>query len=147
MNGQEVLTLILGHLLADLNSFGTIETPVGASMGVGEDRNRSLKQSARMVTNAIMAHAEKDGFDTVSAVKQWRCLRHLTAIVDAVVTKSGYVLLREKSMLCTDGQVSPGEFLNLGSGSLTFLTIVINMLRRWTYFQEVFTELGCLNLL
>ncbi len=95
MNGQEVLTLILGHLLADLNSFGTIETPVGASMGVGEDRNRSLKQSARMVTNAIMAHAEKDGFDTVSAVKQWRCLRHLTAIVDAVVTKSGYVLLRE----------------------------------------------------
>lgn len=93
VNGQEVLTLILCHLLADLNSFGTVDAPVAPSMGDTGDRNRLLKQSARMVTNAIMPNG-KDGFDTTSAVKQWRCLRHLTAITDAVVTKSGYVLSR-----------------------------------------------------
>ena len=88
VNGQEVLTLILSHLLADLSAFGTLDTPIAAAAEDSGERNRLLKQSARMVSNAIMSNG-KDGFDTTSAVQQWRRLRHLTSIVAAVVTKIG----------------------------------------------------------
>lgn len=88
VNGQEVLTLILGHLLADLNEFGTVDVASGADAG---ERNRLLK-----VTNAIISNGN-DSFDTTSAVKQWRCLRHLTAITTAVISKIGYVVT---SKLC-----------------------------------------------
>lgn len=83
VNGQEVLILILCHLLADLNKFGTIDAPIAPATDVSGERNR-----LKMVTSAIMSNT-KEGFDTTSAVKQWRCLRHLTAVTAAVVTKSG----------------------------------------------------------
>jgi len=83
VNGQEVLTLILGHLLADLYAFGTMDTTIAPALDEPGERNR-----LQMVTNALMSNA-KDGFDATSAVRQWRCLRHLTAITTAVVTKIG----------------------------------------------------------
>jgi hypothetical protein len=88
INGHEVLTLILSHLLAVLNTFGTSDTPVTPTTEHSGERSRLLIQSARMVTNVIMSNGN-DGFDTTTAIKQWRCLRHLTAVVAEVVTKSG----------------------------------------------------------
>jgi hypothetical protein len=90
--------LILSHLLADLNNFGTSDTPVAPTMEHSGERNRLLMQSARMVTNAFMS-TSNDGFDTTSAIKQWRCLRHLTAVIAAVVTKSGYVPVRSDLLM------------------------------------------------
>lgn len=90
--------MILSHLLADLNNFGTSDTPVAPTMVHSGERNRLLMQSARMVTNAFMS-TSNDGFDTTSAIKQWRCLRHLTAVIAAVVTKSGYVPVRSDLLM------------------------------------------------
>jgi hypothetical protein len=116
VNGQEVLTLILGHLLADLNEFGTID--VASAADEAGERNRLLK-----VTNAIISNGN-ESFDTTSAVKQWRCLRHLTAITTAVVTKIGYVVTsrpcsviflssshRHVNPLFSDGKVRRGRSL------------------------------------
>ena len=52
-------------------------------------KNRALKQSAKLVTQAILSNGSS-GLDMSSAVRQWRCLRHLTALTVAVVTDNGF---------------------------------------------------------
>ena len=93
INGHEVFLIILSHLLAELVENGTVVDI--DSLGLPEqsnpnERNRALKQSARIVTTAILSNGS-EGMDMSSAVQQWRSLRHLTAITVAVLTRSGYV--------------------------------------------------------
>jgi hypothetical protein len=78
-------------LLADLIEKGTIasvERTYTNAEASNAGRNRALKQSARLVTQSILSNGV-DGIDLTSAVKQWRCLRYLTALTVAVVTESG----------------------------------------------------------
>lgn len=89
-NGSEIFTILLSHLFADLIEKGTIvslETAyINSDSSVG--RNRALKQSANLVTQSILSNGA-EGIDMPSAVKQWRCLRYLTALTVAVVTECG----------------------------------------------------------
>ena len=94
-NGSEVFCIILSHVFADLIERGTVpnveqyeqgdEQRQGSSSAV---RNRALKQSARLVTQAILSNGAL-GMEMTAAVKQWRCIRHLTSLTVAVVTESG----------------------------------------------------------
>lgn len=94
-NGSEVFCIILSHVFADLIERGTVpnieqyehgdEQRQGPSSGM---RNRALKQSARLVTQAILSNGAL-GMDLTAAVKQWRCIRHLASLTVAVVTESG----------------------------------------------------------
>ena len=89
-NGSEVFSILLSHLLADLIEKGTvasIETTYTYAESINV-RNRALKQSARLVTQAILSNGS-EGLDMASAVRQWRCLRHLTAVAVAVVSANG----------------------------------------------------------
>lgn len=76
--------LILSRLIAELCENGTIIVPETESSG-NSDR---LKESARLVTDAILSSGT-EGLNMNNAVKCWRCLRHLTAVTVALVTKSG----------------------------------------------------------
>uniref|UniRef100_A0A7S4NG05 BEACH domain-containing protein n=1 Tax=Odontella aurita TaxID=265563 RepID=A0A7S4NG05_9STRA len=92
VNGHEVFSVLLSHLLAELTENGTVAdiealAPTGSGQPI--ERNRALKQSARIVTRSILSDGA-EGMDMASAVKQWRCLRHLCAITVAVVTTSGF---------------------------------------------------------
>ena len=92
VNGHEVFSVVLSHLLAELVEHGTvmdIDAISPASEGQPIERNRALKQSARIVTKSILSDGA-EGMDMASAVKQWRCLRHLCALTVAVVTASGF---------------------------------------------------------
>lgn len=91
LNGNETFTLILSRLLSNLSTFGAI--PIGEfsalpSAGESEGPSDLLKRSARLVTEAILSNGT-DGLNMAAAVGCWRCLRHLTALAVAVVTKSG----------------------------------------------------------
>jgi len=91
INGHEVFSILLSHLLAELVESGTIvdiETLEFPEQSNPNERNRALKQSARIVTTAILSNG-MEGMGTASAIQQWRSLRHLTAITVAVITKSG----------------------------------------------------------
>lgn len=90
-NGSEIFSILLSHVLADLIEKGTvasIEKTYNSADSGSAGRNRALKQSARIVTKSILSNGA-DGIDMASAVKQWRCLRHLTALTVAVVTECG----------------------------------------------------------
>lgn len=54
-----------------------------------ENDSLPLKQSARLVTDAILSNGAK-GLDMPSAVKSWRSLRHLTAVIVALCSGSRY---------------------------------------------------------
>ena len=87
VNGHETFSCLLGHVLAELIEKGTVaEIDTSGDM---QDTNRALKNSAKAVTKAILSNGSY-GMDIASAVKTWRCLRHLSAIVVGVVTASGY---------------------------------------------------------
>lgn len=89
--GSEIFSILLSHLLADLIEKGTIasvERTYSKADASNAGRNRALKQSARLVTQSILSNGV-DGIDLTLAVKQWRCLRYLTALTVAVVTESG----------------------------------------------------------
>eukprot|EP00978_Attheya_sp_CCMP212_P002152 scaffold4441_cov48-Attheya_sp.AAC.2 len=91
-NGDEVFSVVLSHLLAELLENGTVmnvEELIKSSAGGVSERNRSLKQSARLVTTSIQSNGS-DGMDMASAVRHWRCLRHITAVSVAVITSSGF---------------------------------------------------------
>lgn len=95
VNGHDVLLLILGCLCGNIFEHGTLlETgSLSAQDFKDVDLERDsplLRQSARLVTDAILSNGIK-GLDMPTAVRSWRGLRHLTEIVVAVVTKSGYV--------------------------------------------------------
>lgn len=91
-NGAEIFSILLSHLFADLIEKGTVasveRTYSNAPENAGAGRNRALKQSAKLVTQAILSNGSS-GLDMASAVKQWRCLRHLTALTVAVVNENG----------------------------------------------------------
>jgi hypothetical protein len=83
-----VFCLVLNHLLAELVANGTVDSikiPVGSSA----DANLLLKESARMVTDAILAKGSNSSTDASFALKQWNGLRHLAAVVSSVVAKNG----------------------------------------------------------
>ena len=52
-------------------------------------RNRALKESARIVTSSFGSNGSKE-MDFRSAVKQWRFLRHLTAVIVCLICKTGF---------------------------------------------------------
>ena len=88
-----MFSLLLNHLLANLIDYGTLDMHALGTVPIadeGNERNRLLKHSARIVTQTIVSSGGGD-IDVASAVDQWRCLRHLTALVTAVVTESGCV--------------------------------------------------------
>lgn len=87
VNGHEALSCLLSHVLAELIEQGTV-ADIDTS-GDMQETNRALKNSARLVTTAILSNGST-GLDIASAVKIWRCLRHLSAIVVGVVTASGF---------------------------------------------------------
>jgi hypothetical protein len=90
LNGNETFILILSRLLSNLSTYGAIpigEPSVLPSTGESEPSDL-LKRSARLVTEAILSNGT-DGLNMATAVGCWRCLRHLTALAVAVVTKSG----------------------------------------------------------
>ena len=90
-NGQEIFSILLSHLFADLIEKGTVasvERTYSNSESRTAGRNRALKQSAKLVTQSILSNGAA-GLNMKEAVKQWRCLRHLTAHTVAVVTEGG----------------------------------------------------------
>ena len=92
-NGSEIFSILLSHLFADLIEKGTVASVERTysnteSRNGNAGRNRALKQSAKLVTQSILSNGAA-GLDMKEAVKQWRCLRHLTALTVAVVAESG----------------------------------------------------------
>lgn len=93
MNGQEVFSLILSRFFANLSKFGVV--PIDQSLSVPDESGSDgpsfrLKRSARLVTDAILSNGAQ-GMAMPAAVGCWRCLRHLTAVTVAVVSRLGYV--------------------------------------------------------
>jgi len=91
VNGLDVLLLVLSGLCANLFEHGmlfevgSISAQDWKNVDLEQD-SLLLKQSAKLVTDAILSNGTK-GLDMTSAVRSWRSLRHLTEIVVAVVTK------------------------------------------------------------
>lgn len=88
VNGHEVLCLILTHFLAELIDNGTVDSASISETEGSADRNWLLKESARTVTNGIVANG-LDGSNASIAVKKWRNLRHLAAVLSGLIIKSG----------------------------------------------------------
>lgn len=93
MNGHDVIFLIISSLCADIFDSGTL-LEMGAISAEDwkivniEQESLPLKQSARLVTDAILSNGTK-GLDLTTAVRSWRSLRHLTELIVALVIKSG----------------------------------------------------------
>jgi hypothetical protein len=104
VNGTDVLLLVLSRFCSNIFDNGTI-LEIGSISAEDwkdvdlEHDSLPLKQSARLVTNAILSQGTK-GLDMPSAVRSWRSLRHLTEVIVAVVIKSRYVHTR--ALLCMD---------------------------------------------
>ena len=88
-----MLLLILSKLCGNIFEHGTL-LEVGSlsaqdwkEVNIEED-SLLLKQSARLITDAILSNGTK-GLDLTSAVRSWRSLRHLTEVIVAIVTRSG----------------------------------------------------------
>ena len=110
VNGHETFQVLLSHVLAELTENGTIGK--NDSSGDASEANRALKNSAKIVTKAILSNGS-DGLSMASAVEQWRCLRHLSAVTVAVITVSGYVRARACNMhLFKRGILRPLTFLS-----------------------------------
>lgn len=94
LNGQEVFTLILSRVCANLSTFGVVSidrsTTAAHNQESSEGQISMLKRSARLVTEAILSNGSK-GIAMPAAVGCWRCLRHITAVTVAVITRLGYV--------------------------------------------------------
>lgn len=94
VNGNVVLLLALSSLCADLYDHGTLLEMGSVASNDWKDLDLEhdsllLKQSAKLVTDAILSNGTK-GLDITAAVKSWRSLRHLAEVVVAMVTKSGF---------------------------------------------------------
>ncbi len=91
VNGHEIFGITLSHLLNDLTESGTVENANSIKINdTASERSRALKQSALVVTNAILSNGTNE-MDLSTAVKHWRCLRHLASITVAFITASGEV--------------------------------------------------------
>ncbi len=89
VNGQIVFALILSNFIDNISLFGVTVTEhylisdiASASM---DEQSIRLKQSAKMVTDAILTSGEQ-GMTLAFGVASWRCLRHLTIVTSAFVT-------------------------------------------------------------
>ena len=91
MNGHDVFCLILNHLLSELVDKGTVNS-LNKGITSGRDHNLMLKESARMVTEAILSTGSNSNGDASFALKQWHGLRHLAVVTSCVVAKSGFGL-------------------------------------------------------
>ena len=96
VNGQDVLLLVLGSLCSNIFEQGSLLDmgSLSAQDWEGVDLEHDsplLRQSARLVTDAILSNGTK-GLDMPSAVRSWRGLRHLAEVIVAVVKKSGLVI-------------------------------------------------------
>jgi hypothetical protein len=91
VNGHDVFCLILDHLLSELVDRGTVNT-ISIGNTNGGQTNWLLKESARLVTEAILAKGSNSGIDASFALKQWHGLRHLAVVASCVVAKSGFGL-------------------------------------------------------
>jgi hypothetical protein len=90
VNGPEVFGIVLSHLYADLIEKGTVSSVESTYQKESPNiKNRALKQSARLVTQAILTNGQ-GGLNMASAVRQWRSLRHLVSLAVAVVTEFGF---------------------------------------------------------
>lgn len=92
VNGQDVLLLILSSLCGNIYDQGTLLEIVSISADDWKDvdleqESLLLKQSARLVTDAILSKGTK-GLDMPTAVRSWRSLRHLAEVIVAVVSRS-----------------------------------------------------------
>lgn len=92
LNGQEVFTLILSRVCANLSTFGVVslDRSTNAARSQDEGQISMLKRSARLVTDAILSNGSK-GIALPAAVGCWRSLRHITAVTVAVITRLGCV--------------------------------------------------------
>jgi PH domain associated with Beige/BEACH len=88
VNGHDVLCIILNHLLSELIQKGTIDSLVINTKNV-LDTNLLLRESAKMVTEAILAKGSNSSVDASFAVAQWHALRHLVVVVNCVISKCG----------------------------------------------------------
>ena len=89
MNGQEVFCLILSNLVANLSEMGVVSIQ-GSQIDDThlEEQSVHLKRSANMVTAGIATNGAQ-GMNLPAAVSSWRCLRYITAVTVAMVTKLG----------------------------------------------------------
>lgn len=81
-----------------------------------EQDSLPLKQSARLVTDAILSNGTK-GLDMTTAVRSWRCLRHLCELCLAVVTESRYACVLASKPLASVASFS-GSLRRFGSVDL-----------------------------
>ena len=92
VNGHDVFCLILDHLLSELIDKGTVISVSNGNTNGGGQGNWLLKESARLVTEAILAKGSNSSVDASFALKQWHGLRHLAVVASCVVAKSGFGL-------------------------------------------------------
>jgi hypothetical protein len=92
LNGQDVLLFILSKLCTNLTQFGVLPIDnnalVEAWSANGNIKDDLLMKSAALVTESILTNGTK-GLKMSAAVGCWRCLRHLSAIIVAVISKNG----------------------------------------------------------
>lgn len=89
VNGQIVFALILSNFIENISVFGVTITEhhliPDIALASTDEQSIRLKQSAKMVTDAILTNGEQ-GMTLTFGVASWRCLRHLTVITSAFVT-------------------------------------------------------------
>ncbi|GAX27124.1 hypothetical protein FisN_13Lh328 [Fistulifera solaris] len=93
VNGTEVLLMILSRFCSNLFDYGAILEIGSFSAEAWKDIDLDhdslpLKQSAKLVTDAITNQGNKQGLDMVTAVRTWRSLRHLAEVIVAMTIKS-----------------------------------------------------------
>jgi hypothetical protein len=93
VNGRDVLLLLFSGVCIDIYNEGTLVDvgTLSAQDWKDVDIERDsllLKQSAKLVTDAILSQGTK-GLDMPSAVRSWRGLRHLTEVAVAITSLCG----------------------------------------------------------
>lgn len=153
VNGPEIFGIVLSHLLADLIAKGTIESVEDTYQNeTSSIKNRALKQSARLVTQGEfdVSHVAQSsntdsnektlyrvkailtngcGLDMTAAVRQWRSLRHLTALAVAVVTDFGFGITelfdyQNQDAAAVDGITGGGEMSCVALVAFVFIYVI-----------------------
>ena len=97
MNGQDVLMFVLSKLCTNLTRYGVLPIVDADLVKVSEingnaENNMLLMKSANLVTESILTNGAK-GLKMSLAVGCWRCLRHLSAIIVAEISKNRYEMI------------------------------------------------------
>ena len=93
-HGKTTLYSVLVHLLMEFTHHGTIHlnsNTENTSNANTQNNVNPLRKSARIVTRAFSSNGTND-MDFRTAVKQWRFLRHWTAVVVCILSQSGLLL-------------------------------------------------------